>query len=110
MIRNAGGRASEDALRSLTISQRLLGTTEIHIIHHTDCGMLTFSNEDLRKKIKADLGTDVPVDRDFLPFSDLEKSVRDDVHTVRTSNIVAPGTPVFGFVYDVTDGKLKPVV
>ena len=72
--------------------------------------MLTFSNDDLRNKIKADLNVDVPKDRDFLPFSDLEKSVRDDVHTVKTSELVAPETPVYGFVYDVKDGKLKPVV
>lgn len=60
MIRNAGGRASDDALRSITISQRLLGTTEVHVIHHTDCGMLTFTNEELREKIKEDLGVEVP--------------------------------------------------
>mmetsp|Transcript_4783 Transcript_4783/g.11741 ORF Transcript_4783/g.11741 Transcript_4783/m.11741 type:complete len:175 (-) Transcript_4783:436-960(-) len=109
VIRNAGGRASDDALRSITISQRLLGTEEVHIVHHTDCGMLTFTNEQLRDKIKADLGTDVPADRDFLPFSDLDKSVRDDIHTIRTSNLVAPGTPVFGHVYDVKTGELRSV-
>src|SRR6476620_5307138 len=67
MIRNAGGRASEDAIRSLVISERLLGTTEIVVIHHTDCGMLTFSNKQLAAKIQAELGVDVG-GRDFLPF------------------------------------------
>jgi carbonic anhydrase len=81
VIRNAGGRVSEDAIHSLVISERLLGTEEIVVIHHTDCGMLTFSNEDLTAKIKEDLGVDT-VGRDFLPFSDLEQSVRDDVETL----------------------------
>ena len=78
IIRNAGGRASHDALRSLVISQRLLGTNEIVVIHHTDCGMVTFQNSDLVAKIQADLGADAS-GWDFLPFSDLETSVRDDV-------------------------------
>src|SRR6266487_2079090 len=78
VIRNAGGRASEDAIRSLVISERLLGTTEIVVIHHTDCGMMTFTNAQLAAKIKQDLRADVS-GRDFLPFSDLEQSVRDDV-------------------------------
>ncbi len=81
MIRNAGGRVSEDAIRSLVISERLLRTEEIVVIHGTNCGKLTFSNEDLTAKIKEDLGVDT-VGRDFLPFSDLEQSVRDDVETL----------------------------
>eukprot|EP00199_Chlamydomonas_sp_CCMP681_P003105 CAMPEP_0119113724 /NCGR_PEP_ID=MMETSP1180-20130426/44995_1 /TAXON_ID=3052 ORGANISM="Chlamydomonas cf sp, Strain CCMP681" /NCGR_SAMPLE_ID=MMETSP1180 /ASSEMBLY_ACC=CAM_ASM_000741 /LENGTH=179 /DNA_ID=CAMNT_0007101953 /DNA_START=198 /DNA_END=737 /DNA_ORIENTATION=+ len=110
VIRNAGGRATDDALRSLVISQRLLGTEEIHVIHHTNCGMMTFSNEQLRDKIKTDLGTDVPADREFFPFSDLDKSVRDDLSTIRSSNLVAPATTVFGHVYDVETGKLRHIV
>src|SRR2546426_3933936 len=70
VIRNAGGRASDDALRSLAISQQLLGTREVVVIHHTDCGMLTFSNDQLRAKLKADLGADAS-QVDFLPFSDV---------------------------------------
>src|SRR5881275_224181 len=73
VIRNAGGRASEDAIRSLVISYKLLGTNEIVVIHHTDCGMMTFRNEDLVTKIRADLGVDAS-GRDFLPFTDLEES------------------------------------
>src|SRR5215469_4223100 len=84
VIRNAGGRASADALRSLVISQRLLGTREVVVIHHTDCGMLTFSNEQLRDRIRQELGADAG-GIDFLPFSNLEESVRQDVATLRTS-------------------------
>ena len=81
VIRNAGGRVSEDAIHSLVISERLLGTEEIVVIHHTDCGKLIFSNEDLTAKLKEDLAVDT-VGRDFLPFSDLEQNVRDDVETL----------------------------
>src|SRR4249919_3913723 len=77
VIRNAGGRASDDAIRSLIISSRLLGTREFAVVHHTDCGMLTFSNDDLRGKLEAETGADA-TDIDFLPFGDLEQSVRDD--------------------------------
>ena len=77
VIRNAGGRA-EDALRSLIISEQLLGTTSIVVIHHTDCGMLTFSNADLHQKLKKELNADASA-INFLPFKDLEMSVRDDV-------------------------------
>src|SRR4029078_11627971 len=71
VIRNAGGRASEDAIRSVVISERLLGTNEIVVIPQAECGMMTFSNEDLVTKIRADLGVDAS-NRDFLPFTDLE--------------------------------------
>ncbi|EFJ47613.1 hypothetical protein VOLCADRAFT_61240 [Volvox carteri f. nagariensis] len=107
-VRNAGGRASDDALRSIVISQRLLGTKEVHIIHHTDCGMLTFTNEQLAVKIKEELGVDVG-DRDFLPFPDLHQSVLDDIRTVRESPLVAPGTRVQGYIYEVETGKLRVV-
>ena len=109
VIRNAGGRASEDALRSLVISERLLGTTEIVVIHHTDCGMLTFTNQQLADKIKQDLGADVD-GRDFLPFSDLEQSVRDDVATIRQSPFIPQDIPIAGAIYDVRSGKLQEVV
>src|SRR5256886_15516248 len=78
VIRNAGGRASEDAIRSLVISQQLLGTNTVLVIHHPDCGMVTFSNEDLRARLKQELHVDAG-NIDFLPFRDLEQSVRDDV-------------------------------
>ena len=109
VIRNAGGRVSEDAIRSLVISERLLGTTEIVVLHHTDCGMLTFTNEQLAAKIKDDLSVDVG-DRDFLPFSDLEKSVRDDVAILRASPLIPKDIPISGAIYDVTTGKVLEVV
>lgn len=108
-IRNAGGRASDDALRSLIISQKLLGTTEVLVIHHTDCGMVTFSNQDLHKRLMEETGADAS-SIDFLPFSDLTQSVRDDVRTIRSSPFINPGTRVTGFLYDVATGKLEEVV
>lgn len=108
VIRNAGGRVSDDALRSLAISQRLLGTNEVVIIHHTDCGMMSFENEDIREKIKSDLGTDAS-DRDFLPFADLEQSVRDDVEAVRNSDLTPDDVTVSGAVYEVETGRIRAV-
>lgn len=107
IIRNAGGRAQE-ALRSLVISQRLLGTNEIAVIHHTECGMLTFSNRDLHTKIKQDLGVDAS-DIDFLPFSDVEESVREDIAFLLSSPLISPNVVIRGFIYDVHSGKLKEV-
>ena len=107
VIRNAGGRA-QDALRSLIISQRLLGTREVAVIHHTDCGMLTFKNEDLRAQVKRELGADAS-GIDFLPFADVEKSVRDDVAALRDSPFIPRDVPVRGFVYDVRTGRLTEV-
>ena len=108
VIRNAGGRASDDAIRSLAISQQLLGTNEVVVIHHTDCGMLTFSNDDLRKKLKQDLHVDAE-DVDFLPFKNLEQSVRDDVATIKNSPLLLKNIEVTGFIYDVKSGNLLPV-
>lgn len=108
VIRNAGGRASEDAIRSLVISNELLGTREFMVIHHTDCGMLSFTNDDLRQKLRNDLGVDAS-GIDFLPFSDLDESVRQDVATIRSSPLIPDDIPVSGFVYDVHTGKLREV-
>jgi len=109
VIRNAGGRASEDAIRSLVISERLLGTNEIVVIHHTDCGMMTFRNEDLVTKIRADLGVDAS-NRDFLPFTDLEESVRAEVKPLRESALIPDDIPIAGAIYDVRSGQLREVV
>ena len=106
VIRNAGGRAA-DAVRSLVISQQLLGTREVVVIHHTDCGMLTFTDEQLRKKVRDELGAET--DAPFLAFSDLEKSVRDDVAAIRESRLLLKGAPVTGFIYDVKTGRLRQV-
>ncbi len=104
VIRNAGGRASEDALRSLVISTQLLGTREVLVIHHTDCGMLTFTNEQLQARLGADAAG-----IDFLPFSDLEQSVRDDMATIRASPLLPDDLAVRGFIYDVRSGHLREV-
>jgi carbonic anhydrase len=107
VIRNAGGRAA-DALRSLIISEQLLGTTHIVVIHHTDCGMLTFSNQDLHTKLQQELHANAD-NIDFLPFSNLEQSVRDDVTFLRNSPFIPQSIDISGFVYDVNTGKLLPV-
>jgi carbonic anhydrase len=107
VIRNAGGRAPE-ALRSLVISQRLLGTNEIAVIHHTDCGMATFTNPDLHAKVKQDLGVDSSA-IDFLPFSNVEDSVREDVAFLLSSPLIPADILIRGFVYDVKSGRLSEV-
>jgi len=112
IIRNAGGRITPDALRSLVISEELLGTDTILVIHHTDCGMLTFGNEQLREKVGRDLGAAAQqaADRiDFLPFTDLAASVRADVETIKSSPLIPQNIPVFGLIYDVRTGKLETI-
>jgi carbonic anhydrase len=109
VTRNAGGRASDDAIRSLVISSTLLGTTEFIVIHHTDCGMLTFTNDELRGKLADERGADAS-SIDFLPFSDLDQSVRDDVDRIQGSPLLADDITVSGFVYDVETGALRQVV
>jgi carbonic anhydrase len=109
MIRNAGGRASDDALRSLVISSHLLGTTEFAVIHHTDCGMVTFTNDDLQAKLHDETGADAS-HIDFLPFPDLEQSVRDDVSAILASPFIDDSIPVSGYIYDVHTGAITQVV
>jgi carbonic anhydrase len=108
VIRNAGGRASGDALRSLIISYKLLGTREFIVVHHTDCGMLIFTDDQLREMLKQDMNADAS-GIEFMAFTDLEKSVRDDVATVRSSPFIPKDIPVTGFVYDVRTGRLNAV-
>ncbi len=109
VIRNAGGRSTEDAVRSLVISTRLLGTTAIAVIHHTDCGMLGLSNEELRGKLRDETGVDAS-EIDFLPFSDLDEGVREDVQALRVSPFIEEGVTVAGYVFDVATGALREVV
>ncbi len=109
VIRNAGGRASDDAIRSLIISHKLLGTREFYVIHHTDCGMLTFTDADLRKKLREDTGSDAGDRIEFLPFSEVEQSVVDDVRTIREHPLIPNDIPIYGFVYDVKSGRLNEV-
>jgi carbonic anhydrase len=107
VIRNAGGRAHE-ALRSLVISQRLLGTREVAVIHHTDCGMLTFTDDELRAKVHDELGADANHIA-FLPFKDVDESVRQDVAYLRASPLIPDHVPIRGFVYDVRTGAVHEV-
>lgn len=127
VIRNAGGRAS-DALRSIVISQQLLGTREIVIVHHvcivdclplpnisrlthvdlqTDCGMLTFTDEVIRSKIRSELKQDADHIA-FLPFGDLEQSVLDDIRVLKESPLVLD-VPITGYIYEVESGKIVKV-
>ena len=107
VIRNAGGRVSE-ALRSLAISQQLLGTEAVAVIHHTDCGMLTFSDASIRKQLRESLNADAD-DIAFLPFADVEESVRADLAAYRRSPLVRHDISVRGFIYDVATGGLREV-
>ena len=107
VIRNAGGRAA-DALRSLIISEQLLGTNTIVILHHTDCGMLTFTDEVIHEKVKQDLHADADYIA-FLPFKDLDQSVHDDISFLRSSSLIPESIEIRGFVYDVKTGKLHSV-
>lgn len=109
VISNAGGRASADALRSLIVSYKLLGTREFMVVHHTDCGMATFTSDQLRERLRQDTGADAS-GIDFLTFEDLEESVREDVRTIRSSPLIPDEVSVRGFVYDVRDGRLREVV
>jgi carbonic anhydrase len=107
VIRNAGGVVTDDAIRSLTISQRLLGTREIMLIHHTDCGMLTFNDGDVKDQILADTGVRPPFAMEA--FSDLDADVRQSIARIQASPFVPHQDQVRGFVYEVESGKLREV-
>jgi carbonic anhydrase len=106
VIRNAGGVASEDAIRSLVISQRLLGTEEIILIHHTDCGMLTFTDDAVKDQILAETG--IRPDFALEAFPDVDADVRQTAARIKASPFVAKKT-LRGFVYEVETGKLREV-
>jgi carbonic anhydrase len=107
VIRNAGGVVTDDVIRSLLISQRLLGTREIVLIHHSDCGMLTFHDDDLKAAIEADTGLRPPFALEAFP--DLDKDVRQSIARIKASPFIPDKTSVRGFVYDVGSGKLREV-
>jgi carbonic anhydrase len=107
VIRNAGGVVTEDVIRSLTISQRLLGTREIMLIHHTDCGMLTFKDEDLKQQILTDTGFKPPFAME--DFSDVDQDVRQSLARFMASPYIPHKDEVRGFVYDVKSGHLHEV-
>ena len=107
VIRNAGGIVSEDALRSLVISQRLLGTTEVAVIHHSDCGMLKFRDDEVKDQIEADTGQRPPFA--LGAFTDLEDNVRHSLALIRANPFIPHKDRVRGFVYDCATGKLREV-
>ena len=107
VIRNAGGVVTDDAIRSLVISQRLLGTTEIVLIHHTDCGMLTFTDDSLRAQIASETGFKPPYALNA--FDDLEGDVRAGIARIKSDPHLLHSDNVRGFVFDVATGKLNEV-
>ena len=108
ILRNAGGRVTEDMIRSLVISQQQMGTREIVVLHHTDCGAQTFENEAFRQHLKKELGVDVG-DQDFLPFQDVEESVREDMLLLKRSPLIPNDVVISGAVYDVDTGWIQQV-
>ncbi|MEA2380347.1 MAG: carbonic anhydrase [Solirubrobacteraceae bacterium] len=106
VIRNAGGVVTDDTIRSLAISQRLLGTEEIVLIHHTDCGMLTFKDDDFKQSIQEETG--IKPEWAVETFSDLDGDVRQSIARIQASPFI-PNKNVRGFVYEVESGKLREV-
>jgi carbonic anhydrase len=107
VIRNAGGVVTDDAIRSLTISQRLLGTTEIVLVHHTDCGMLTFSDDAVKAQIEADTGLRPPFALEA--FGDVDEDVRQSIARIKASPYIPHRDAVRGFVFEVETGQLREV-
>jgi len=107
VIRNAGGVITDDAIRSLAISQRLLGTEEIILIHHTDCGMLTFTDDEFRRQVQDETGIKPAWAAEA--FDDLEEDVRQSIARVKASPFIPRKDSVRGFVYEVETGRLREV-
>jgi carbonic anhydrase len=107
VIRNAGGVVTDDEIRSLAISQRLLGTREIVLIHHTDCGMLTFTDDDFKAAIQQDTGIKPPWAAES--FADLDADVRQSIARIKASPFVPHTDAIRGFVFDVATGQLNEV-
>jgi len=107
VIRNAGGRASDDAIRSLVISYKLLGTTEIMLVHHTDCGILTFTDDQFKRQVQDDTGVKPPWAAEA--FADLDEDVRQSIARIAASPFIPDKHSVRGFIYDVSDGSLREV-
>jgi carbonic anhydrase len=107
IIRNAGGVVTDDVIRSLLISHYLLGTNEWIIIEHTDCGMLTFKDEDLIARLEQETGVTVHAPSQFYAFTDLESNLRRQIRKIRAHPWVPKEIPVRGFIYDVRSGRLN---
>jgi carbonic anhydrase len=108
VIRNAGGVVTDDEIRSLAISQRLLGTEEIILIHHTDCGMLTFRDDEFRRSIQDETG--IKPEWAAETFEDLDEDVRQSIARIKASPFIPNKASVRGFVYEVESGTLREVV
>jgi carbonic anhydrase len=108
VIRNAGGVVTDDAIRSLAISQRLLGTTEIVLIHHTDCGMLTFTDDPFKRSIQDETGIKPAWAAEA--FADLDEDVRQSIARIKASPFIPRKDAIRGFVFDVATGKLNEVI
>lgn len=109
IIRNAGGIVTDDALRSLLISHHLLGTQEFMVINHTDCGMLTFKDEELRHRLEGQTGTATVSPAHFHAFDDLEQNVRRQIQKLKSHPWISPEIPARGFIFDVATGRLSEV-
>jgi carbonic anhydrase len=107
VIRNAGGVITDDEIRSLAISQRLLGTEEIVLIHHTDCGMLTFTDDEFKRGVQAEVG--IKPEWAAEAFPDVDEDVRQSLARIRASPFIPKQDSVRGFVYQVEDGRLREV-
>jgi carbonic anhydrase len=107
VIRNAGGVITDDEIRSLSISQRLLGTTEIVLVHHTDCGMLTFNDDEFKQQLQDDTGLKPQWSPES--FNDLEDDVRQSIARIKASPFIPNKDNIRGFVYEVESGKLREV-
>jgi carbonic anhydrase len=107
VIRNAGGVVTNDEIRSLSISQRLLGTEEIMLIHHTDCGMLTFADDDFRQQIQQETG--IKPEWAAEAFDDLEEDVRQSIARIKASPFIPKKESIRGFIYDVKTGRIHEV-
>jgi len=108
VLRNAGAIVTEDVLRSLAISRWLLGTRQAFVIGHVDCGMTRFTNGELRARLRDEAGVDAS-EIDFLPFGDVDESVREGVRRIRGSPLLGDAFAAGGFVYDVRTGRLTEV-
>lgn len=108
ILRNAGGRVTDDVIRSLVISEQQLGTSEIVVLHHTDCGAQTFTNAEFTEQLKRDLAVDAG-DQDFLPFTDIEESVREDIALLKNSPLIPEDIIISGAIYDVDTGRVREV-
>ncbi|EGS17577.1 carbonate dehydratase-like protein [Thermochaetoides thermophila DSM 1495] len=109
------GASARDALRSIIISEQLLGTTEIILVKHTGCGMLTFTNKDAYEIVEKNLGAEAALELkernlDFLPFPDLEKAVREDIDFIKSTKLVPDNVILSGWIYEVETGKTRRVV